>query len=47
VRQAGRREKAGIPGVPVTTAQSELCRLVLREESVGMLESLADLIVSA
>ena len=40
-------KKTGIPGVPVTVAQSESRKMELREESVGALESLADPIVSA
>lgn len=40
-------KKAGISSVPVTVAQSELRKMELVEESVGVLESLADPIVSA
>lgn len=40
-------KKAEIPAVPVTVAQSEARKMELLEESVGVLESLADPIVSA
>jgi RND family efflux transporter MFP subunit len=40
-------KKAEIPAVPVTVAQSESRKMELLEESVGVLESLADPIVSA
>jgi RND family efflux transporter MFP subunit len=40
-------KKAASPGVPVTVAQSEARKMALLEESVGVLESLADPVVSA
>lgn len=40
-------KKSEIPSVPVTVVQSELRKMELLEESVGVLESLADPIVSA
>ncbi|HAF43736.1 MAG TPA: efflux RND transporter periplasmic adaptor subunit [Gallionellaceae bacterium] len=40
-------KKAEISGVPVTVAQSESRKMALLEESVGVLESLADPVVSA
>ncbi|MBI4809667.1 MAG: efflux RND transporter periplasmic adaptor subunit [Nitrosomonadales bacterium] len=43
----GEEKKAETPGVPVTVAQSELRKMALLEESVGVLESLADPVVSA
>ncbi|HLP98438.1 MAG TPA: efflux RND transporter periplasmic adaptor subunit [Sideroxyarcus sp.] len=38
--------KTEIPAIPVTVAQSELRKMELQEESVGVLESLADPVVS-
>jgi RND family efflux transporter MFP subunit len=43
----GEEKKVASPGVPVTVAQSEVRRMELLEESVGVLESLADPVVSA
>jgi len=40
-------KKTEIPAVPVTVAQSEMRKMELQEESVGVLESLADPVVSA
>lgn len=40
-------KKSEVPSVPVTVVQSELRKMELLEESVGVLESLADPIVSA
>jgi RND family efflux transporter MFP subunit len=40
-------KKAEIPAVPVTVAQSDSRKMALQEESVGVLESLADPVVSA
>lgn len=40
-------KKGESPGVPVTVAQSEVRKMDLLEESVGVLESLADPVISA